>query len=248
MTDGVADEPPGAEIERLEARVAQLERERAEIDAYVAMAAHEMLRPLIMTEAVAELILGRSAERLDFESADDLRRLVTGSARVRHLVESLLLAARQDGRPLEHRTVDVQALVDECVHMLRPEIAERGAHVEIAPLPVVEGDAALLGGVFSNLLNNALKYGPRLGGDIRVSAVRGEAGWTFEVASRGPAIPEPERQRIFDPWRRGRDERRALGSGLGLAIVRRIVERHGGEVGVRSPDGGGNFFFFTLPT
>ena len=114
-------------------------------------------------------------------------------------------------------------------------------------MPVVEGDPVLLSGVFSNLLSNALKYGPRSGGDIRVSAVRSEAGWTFAVQSLGPAIAEEGRERIFQAWERGPGERRARGAGLGLAIVRHIIERHGGHVGVTSPSDASNRFFFTLP-
>jgi signal transduction histidine kinase len=61
-------------------------------------------------------------------------------------------------------------------------------------------------------------------------------------------IPESDRQRIFEPWQRGWGERRSRGVGLGLAIVRQVVERHGGQVGVMSPNGGAaNRFFFTLP-
>jgi signal transduction histidine kinase len=233
-----------AEIQRLAARVEELEQEKTQFEDFVAMAAHELLRPLMMTEAFADLILGRGA---DPETQDDLRRLMRGTARVRVLVESLLLDASQRGQPLERRPVDTHSLVEECLSMLKLEIAARDARVEVSTLPVVQGDPDLLSGVFTNLLINALRYGPRLGGSIRVSAVRREAGWLFEVDSAGAAIPEAERERIFDAWQRGREERRVRGSGLGLAIVRRIVERHGGEVGVTSPEGTGNRFFFTLP-
>jgi two-component system, OmpR family, phosphate regulon sensor histidine kinase PhoR len=101
--------------------------------------------------------------------------------------------------------------------------------------------------LFSNLLSNALKYGPRTGAEIQISVVRSEAGWTFAVQSPGPPIPEDASERIFEPWQRGPGERRARGAGLGLAIVRHIVERHGGQVGVTSPTDTSNRFFFTLP-
>jgi signal transduction histidine kinase len=112
----------------------------------------------------------------------------------------------------------------------------------------VPGDEALLTGVFGNLLSNAIQYGPREGAEIKVSAARSEAGWTFSVESPGPAIDERDRQRIFEPWQRGWGERRSRGVGLGLAIVRQVVERHGGQVGVTSPENASaNRFYFTLP-
>jgi signal transduction histidine kinase len=243
-----------AEIRRLSARVEQLERERSEqvseyreLESFVAMAAHELLRPLVMMEAYATLIGDRAGFGLDVESRRDLNTLVTVSSRVRLIVEALLTEARDSDRPLRREQVDLSRVLAQCLETLEPEIREREARIDVEPMPVVEGNPALLMGVFGNLISNALKYGARQGGDIRVTVNRTDAGWTFGVQSPGPAIPAGDRERIFEPWRRGRDERRARGAGLGLAIVRRIVERHGGEVGVTSPNEATNHFYFTLP-
>jgi two-component system, chemotaxis family, sensor kinase Cph1 len=256
------------EVARLTARVDQLERERdqlerergelerdrieqeleyRELEGFVAMAAHELLKPLVMTEAYATLIAERAGFGLDLESRRDLGRLATVSSRVRMLVEALLTDARDNERPLHREQVDLSRVLTQCLEALDPEIRAREARIDIDPMPVVEGNPALLTGVFGNLISNALKYGARDGADIHVSVSRSEAGWTFAVQSPGPAIPSTERERIFEPWQRGRDERRARGAGLGLAIVRRIVERHGGEVGVTSPSEATNSFYFTLP-
>lgn len=88
----------------------------------------------------------------------------------------------------------------------------------LGALPRVSADAAMIGAVFTNLLMNGLKYGPREGGTIRVGASREPAGWRFVVESEGQTIALEDRNRIFEPYRRGRGERRAGGSGLGLAI------------------------------
>ena len=132
--------------------------------------------------------------------------------------------------------------------MVEPEIAARGARIEAADLPEVLGEEALLGSVFVNLIFNALKYSPRQGGAIRIGAVRELRQWRLLVESEGPAIPSEDRERIFEPFHRARSERRERGAGLGLAICRRIVERHGGEIGVTPANSSGNLFFFTLPT
>src|SRR5687767_7966194 len=218
-----------AENLRLSARVEQLERERAEqehqyreLDSFVAMAAHELLKPLVMTEAYATLIAERAGFGLDLESRRDLSTLATVSARVRVMVEALLMEARDNARPLRREQVDLSRVLAQCLEALEPELRAREARVDVEPMPVVEGNPALLMGVFGNLISNALKYSAREGGgDIKVSVSRSDAGWTFAVQSPGPAIPSTERERLFEPWRRGRDERRARGAGLGLAIVRR---------------------------
>jgi light-regulated signal transduction histidine kinase (bacteriophytochrome) len=235
------------EVARLSAQVQELEREREKLENFAAMAAHEVLKPLIMNEAYATLIAERMGHALDLDSRSDLDAMVRISTRVRRLVESLLKEARESQRPLHRQPVDLSDLLRDCIRMLKLEIETRDARIEIDPMPVVEGDPALLSGVFSNLLVNALKYGPRAGGDIHISAERSEAGWTFAVQSPGPAVPEQGRERIFEAWERGPGERRAWGAGLGLTIVRDIVERHGGHVGVTSPNESSNRFFFTLP-
>jgi signal transduction histidine kinase len=242
------------EVVRLAGRVEQLEREledsraqAAKLERFAAMAAHEVLKPLVMTEAFATMIAERGGHGLDLDTRRDVDTLIRISSRMRVLVEAMLMDARPDREPLQPQAVDVSKILNDCVDMLGAEIRAREVRVDVDPMPVVPGDAALLTGVFGNLLSNALQYGPREGGEIQVSAERSEAGWTFSVESPGPPIPERDRERIFEPWQRGWGERRARGVGLGLAIVRQVVERHGGEVGVTSPNASANRFFFTLP-
>ena len=136
--------------------------------------------------------------------------------------------------------------MDDCVAMLAHEVQARGATVRLGELPTVLGDASLLNGLFTNLILNALKYSPRTGSEIVVDASREQRAWRVAVESEGQTIPPEDRQRIFEPFQRGRSERRARGAGLGLTICRRIVERHGGQIGVAPPPRGGNRFYFTL--
>jgi signal transduction histidine kinase len=217
------------------------------LEDFSAMAAHELLKPLVLAEATAHGILERSASRLDLVSQDDLKLMMRASARVRLLVEGLLADGLQNGAALKRERIDLALVVQHCLELLAPEIEAKRARVRVEPMPMVVGDGALLNGAIGNLLANALKYGPRSNAEIRIAVERGDGGWVFSVDSPGRPLSERDRTVIFDPWRRGFNERRARGAGLGLAIVRRIVERHGGEVGVQSLNGHGNRFFFTLP-
>jgi signal transduction histidine kinase len=243
------------EVVRLSGRVEQLEREleearaqSAKLERFAAMAAHEVLKPLVMTEAFATMIAERAGHGLDLETRRDVDTLIRISSRMRLLVEAMLMDARPDREPSTPQAVDLSKVLNDCVEMLGAEIRAREITVDVDDMPVVPGDEALLTGVFGNLLSNAIQYGPREGSEIKVSAARSEAGWTFSVESPGPAIPESDQQRIFEPWQRGWGERRSRGVGLGLAIVRQVVERHGGQVGVTSPsENSANRFFFTLP-
>jgi signal transduction histidine kinase len=231
---------------QLRERIAELEREKAALERYAAEAAHELLTPLVMIDAYATTTLERLDGELDADSLRDLDALRRAAKRSRLLVQTLLEHARCCRRPLDRLPVEIDALVRESLTLLAPEIRARGVEVEVGALPRIEVDATLIGAVFTNLLTNALKCGPREGARIRVAADRTDTGWRFFVQSQGRAIAAEDCQRIFEPYRRGRDERRTRGTGLGLAICREIVVWHGGRMGVESNDGD-NRFWFTLP-
>ena len=243
-----------AEVARFEARIkeleddnAVLEAEKAALEGYAALAAHELLTPLVIAESYASIVAERLKGAEHEPSRADLEALARSAARTRLLVESLLHDARSTRRPLELRPVDLDRVVRGIVADLQGDIDERGAHVEVSPLPEVVGEEPLLTSVFANLIVNALKYSPRQHGEIVISATREPHEWRFVIQSGGPPIAPEDRDRIFEAYNRGRSERRERGLGLGLAIARRIVERHGGTIGVTAAGEAGNQFFFTIP-
>jgi signal transduction histidine kinase len=251
-----APQPPASpgehrhELQWLSERVAQLGRENAELEAFAAVAAHELLEPLIMAESYAAIVAERLGGDEHVSSRRDLDALSRGAARTRLLVETLLHDARSRDGQLQGRRVSVDAIVQESVALLRPQIDARGVRVDLATLPDVWGDEALLSGVFRNLIVNAVKHGAE-NGAIRIGAEQDGEHWRFSVESRGRTLAPEDREGLFEPFGTPPGKRRARshGHGLGLAICRRIVERHGGTIGVTAADGSGdgNIFHFTLP-
>ena len=222
--------------------MAELERDLTDVEAFAAVAAHELMEPLVMIEVHAAM-LGAGDGGDPAASADGIGR---AAARLRRLVEAILHDGRAGDQGLAPRPVDLDRVLREVLVLLRPEIEARTARVEAGALPTVSGDEALLGALLTNLITNALKYGPRAHGAIRIGAAREGAGWRVSVADDGPPVPAGERERIFEPFQRGQSERRARGTGLGLSICRRIVERHGGRLRLDAGESG-NVFSFSLP-
>jgi signal transduction histidine kinase len=236
-----------AEIQQLQSRITELEGEKADVEAFAAVAAHELLAPLVLADAYATTVSESLDEELYADARRDLDAIRRAAARTRLLVETLLHDARSHGRPLRRDAVDLNDVVRECLTLLAPEIRARGTIVHRTQLPEVCGEETLIGAVFTNLLLNALRYGPRERGKIIIDASRDNGDWRVFVQSEGPLIPVADRERLFERYQRGRGERRSRGAGLGLTICRRIVERHGGEIGVTAANAGGNRFYFTLP-
>ena len=235
------------EVERLTAQVATLQSEKRRTEAFAAVTAHELMEPLVMTEAYASILSERLAGPEHERSRADLEMLSRSMSRLRILIESVLREARSATRPIERRPVKVDRLVTDLLALLAPQIQAREADIELGDLPDAVADEALLGGVFANLLINALKYSPRQGARIAIGGTLEAHRTRYFVESEGTVIPADDRPRIFNDFQRGKDERRAHGAGLGLSICHRIVLRHGGEIGVEPVNGTGNRFYFALP-
>lgn len=174
--------------------------------------------------------------------------------RLSRLVGDLRKLAEMEERPIESDAVDLATVLEETVEALRelPQHAGRSITLVISkvpwPLPAVTGDRDLLGLAFYNLVENALKYsGP--GDAVEVRAVEDGRWLIVEVADSGPGIAGEDLPRVFEELYRGANARGLEGSGLGLALVRRVIERHAGEVTVRSRQSGqkGTVFRVRMP-
>ena len=199
------------------------------METFAGVVSHELMEPLIAAQTFARQIQEQLQDRVHGNTRGDLDSLIRVISRMHLLVETLLLDARSASRPLERTPVSIERLVQDSIELLAGEIRACDARIVAAELPVVQGDAVLLGAVVNNLLINALRYGPRKDCEVRIDARRERAHWQISVTSQGPTISMQDRARIFEPYHRGNHERRVAGAGLGLTICRSFVERHDGS-------------------
>jgi two-component system OmpR family sensor kinase len=177
------------------------------------------------------------------DSAQSLRDAELQTQRLSRLIADLRKLAELEERPLELDQVDLAEVLDEIVAAVcgLPQYARRAVGLVIPrvpwPLSPVTGDRDLLGLAFYNLVENALKYsGPS--DAVEVRAVEDGRWVIVEVADSGPGIAAEDLPRIFEELYRGANARGLEGSGLGLPLVRRVIERHEGDITVRSRQGG----------
>jgi signal transduction histidine kinase len=205
-----------------------------EFQRFLADAGHELRTPLTIVGGYID-ILSRSMR------ADDAtgRRVIAGmsaeTARMRALVEKMLLLSRLETTVAAPSIVAVGAVSDEVAEAMRPGFPGRVIVVKCDEAARIRIDEDDLYEAERNLVENALRYAPESPVEVRATARDGLVA--IEVADRGPGIPEGERAMIFERFYRGKDRTDSEGSGLGLAIVRRVVERWGGTLSLNSGDG-----------
>ena len=237
------------DISRREAVEHQLRRREEELVGFAGIVAHDLRSPLARITGYADFLREQAAPRLDPEQRDFLERLYGGAQRMQVLIDDLLNYATADNQTLLCAPVDLNRLVAE---VIRDRISGTDAvqpAIVLWRLPTVDGDPVLLRQVIDNLIGNALKYTPA-GQDPNIEitgTAQDDGGWRIEIADRGIGIPAAQRATVFTPFTRADGSQLYQGTGLGLAIVQRIVERHGGTVGVDENPGGGSRFWFTLP-
>jgi signal transduction histidine kinase len=238
-------------------RLVRLNREMEDL---VYVASHDLRAPLINVQGFSrELQIGlqrirscngKSPEHtaLFADIDESLQYVLTAVASMDGLINSLLNVSRVATRTNPTERIDLQKLVQKVGDSLHHQLTATGIALEIASLPVVTGDAMQLGRVFSNLIENATKYmgsSPERRIEVGMRHVDGQR--RFYVADTGPGIPEEAHELIFRLFRR-LPNGSIPGEGIGLAMVRKIIEKHGGQIWVESAPGKGATFWFTLNT
>jgi signal transduction histidine kinase len=163
------------------------------------------------------------------------------------LIAAILNLTREGRRRFEPERLDMRELVEGLVSALAHQAAEAEAKIRIAPLPPIVSDRLAIEQIFSNLIDNAIKYlKPGVPGEVHVRG-RTKLGFAvYEVADNGRGIDPRDHQRIFDLFRRAGVQDKP-GQGIGLAHVRALVRRLGGTMSVSSELNSGSTFTITLP-
>lgn len=224
--------------------------ERARLD-FVAGVSHELRTPLTQIRMFAQtLLLGRT--RTEAERQKSLHIIDQETSRLTNLVDNLLFLARGERNDvaIQRRQCDLSSVTMQAIHAYAPLADSHRVRLlpHIAEGVVVAADDSAMKQVITNLLDNAVKYGPA-GQQIDVTLTRSDGDARLIVDDEGPGIPPEDRETIFTKFfRLDRDTgTHKAGSGIGLAVVRDIVSRHEGKCWVETAPGGGARFVVEIP-
>lgn len=225
-----------------------LERSNSELEQFAYVASHDLQEPLRAVGSYSQLLLRRHRAQMDSEAREFLDFVGEGAQRAQALIADLLALARIDSRARPFQPVALADALDDARRALRVVLRESGAALtNDDPLPRLHGDRSQLAQLLQNLIGNALKFRGAEPPRVHVAARREQGGWRIEVIDNGIGIDPRFHERIFTLFQRlhGRDA--YPGTGIGLTICKKVVERHGGRIGVESAPGRGSTFFATIP-
>jgi signal transduction histidine kinase len=231
-------------------RVQQTEESQRD---FLANVSHELKTPLTSIQGFAQSILdGAASSTEDLHQAVDV--IYTEAARMHRLVIDLLTLSKLEGGTanLQYSAVDLSSLVEQVGEKMQPQMQSAGIVItrEIEPHQYVLGDEDRLAQVFTNLLDNAIKFTPT-GGRIGIKVQAEQTAILTSITDSGPGIPNQEKARIFERFYQVDKSRRggvSRGIGLGLSIARQIVLSHKGAIWLTSEPEKGSTFFIRLPS
>ena len=228
-----------------------------EMEDVLYVASHDLRAPLINVQGFArEVRLGLSDLRAHTNGAPETNAIYTDTdeslgfidsaiQRMDGLIQGLLNVSRIATRTNPTDEVSLQLVVEKIIETFRYQLDQSRIQITVGALPTVRGDRLRLTQVFSNLIDNAIKYmGDSASRTIEIGARHDNGTPTLFVKDSGPGIPAMSQDAVFRLFRRLANG--VPGEGLGLTMVRKIIEKHGGRIWIVSEPGQGTTFLFTL--
>jgi signal transduction histidine kinase len=254
-----------AERERL---MTELARKNKELEQLVYMTSHDLRSPLVniqgfskelhaalqkITTALQDKgvpghVKTEVASLLEQDMPEALHYILTSITKMEALLAGLLKLSRLGQAAMTITELDMNTLIADVRDAFEFQFQETGVQIEVSTLPCCQGDAAQINQVFSNLVDNALKYldPTRAPGMIKIWGYTADAQAIYCVEDNGIGIAPAHQQKIFEIFHRLHPTK-TPGEGLGLAIVQKILERQGGKIWVESEPGKGSKFYVSLP-
>ncbi|MEL6671866.1 MAG: ATP-binding protein [Bacteroidota bacterium] len=219
------------------------------LEQYAYLASHDLRTPTQNIINFSRLLKNRLAPKMEEEEALYCQYITSSALRLKDTTDDLLAFSSINQQKLEISTFELEKLVREIWEEMRPDWEKKSAEFVIEALPdTIKGDRILIGLVIQNLLDNAMKY---VATDrkplIRISCTTDHQYHRVKVEDNGLGIEAAHQEQIFGLFKRLHTYESYPGTGLGLSLCEKILEKHGGQIGVESIVGQGSTFFFRLP-
>ncbi len=237
------------EIEQaVEKRTLDLKRSNEELDRFAYIVAHDFKAPIRGITTYAWFLLEDYGDKLDKEGRDLLEDIIALSKKMTNLMSSLLDYSRLGRTDFAYQETNLDEVLNDVIFSINNLIQENNVDI-LRPkkLPTIYCDKVRIGEVFLNLITNAVKYNDKEHKMVEISYERDPSkGIIFYIRDDGQGMSEEHYKVVFEIFKRLDHKRKNDGTGVGLTIVKKIIERHNGEIWVESKMQEGSVFKFTL--
>jgi len=233
---------------RLQQRTAELQEANGELEAISHSVSHDLRAPLRAVQGYSEMLLADTVPPLQGQPLLFAQNILAAAQRMNTLIEDLLGLSKVTRAQVRVQSVHIGAMARDILHTLQTAWPQRSVRVDVDASLVADGDASLLRLALENLLSNAWKFTSKRN-DATVSfgaEAQKDGRLVYCVRDNGAGFDMAYVQQLFEPFRRLHRESEFPGTGVGLAIVRRVIQKHGGEIWVAAEKDKGASFFFTL--
>lgn len=225
-----------------------LEEVNKELESFSYSISHDLRAPLRSINGFSDILLEDYAEQLDDEGKRLIEVVKDSAITMGQLIDNILDFSRLGKKAIQKNEVDVKSLFENVVQEESYGYKESEIEVTITELPNTVGDIALLKQVAVNLVSNALKYSSKKDiSKIIIDFEETDDKYVYSISDNGTGFKMEYHDKLFGVFQRLHSKNDFEGTGVGLAIVKRIINKHGGEIWAESTVGEGSTFFFSLP-
>jgi light-regulated signal transduction histidine kinase (bacteriophytochrome) len=234
--------------QRVADRTEELGAANKELEGFSYSVSHDLRAPLRAVIGFSKMLLEDHGEQLDAEARRKVDVIREDAEHMGMLIDDLLAFSRLGRKAIQLTEVNMTELAQSVYDNLSRQTPDQHAEFRLGKLPPANGDRALLGQVWTNLLSNAMKFSSKRDGAlIEVSAISNEQEYIYFVRDNGAGFDPRYQAKLFGVFQRLHDASEFPGTGVGLALIQRIVVRHRGRVWAEGKPGEGATFYFTLP-
>ena len=245
-TLALREEERASFVEDLQTATCKLAESNQQLQHFAYIASHDLQEPLRTITSFIQLLARRYQGKLDKDADEFIAFITEGARRMQLLINDLLDYSRVESQGKPFVAFAAERALGAALMNLKKRIEESGAAITHDPLPTITGDEIQITRVFQNLFSNAIKFRCDERPRIHVGYMQTHEEWKFSVTDNGIGIDGQFFERIFEIFQRLHTRDAYSGTGIGLAVCKKIVERHGGRIGVTSEPGKGSCFTFSV--
>jgi PAS domain S-box-containing protein len=236
-------------LQKIKTRTKELEMINEHLDSFAYSVSHDLRAPLRAISSFAQVIIDTQGDKVNEEMRHYLNRINEGAQKMGQLIDDLLGFSRATRSEIKYEKINVENIVNDLIKAYRDVEKDREIEFIVNPLGVVEADKEMLKVVFSNLLQNAIKFSiDRKKACIEIGCEQKDDIHQFYIKDNGIGFDMRYKDKLFIAFQRLQADERFSGTGIGLTTVKRIVTKHGGNIWANGEVDKGAEFYFTLPS